>query len=105
MELMRLVDDDEIDVGRLRRASVWTRAHLDRLVAIGALVDALHDANAVNALGFEGRDGLVDQAERWDSEGDALSLVEGALNDVRGGQGLAEAGRSLEHRATMTRGQ
>ena len=88
--------------GRFRRASVWTRAHLDRLVAIGALVDALHDADAVDALGFERGDGLVDQAERGNRERDALSLVERALDDVRRGQGLAEAGRRLKHRAAMT---
>ena len=91
--------------GLLRRASVWTRAHLDRLIAIGALVDALHDAKAVNAFGLERSDGLVDEAERGNGEGDALAFVEGALNDMRGHQGLAGAGRRQEHRAAMAGGQ
>ena len=81
---MRLVDDHEIDVWPFATRDRLDAAHLDRLIAIGALVDALHDAKAVNALGLECGDGLVDQAERGNREGDALSLVERALDDVRG---------------------
>ena len=47
MELMGLVDDDEIDVWPFATCDRLDAAHLDRLIAIGALVDALHDAEAV----------------------------------------------------------
>ena len=83
MELMRLVDEDEVDLRSLPSREGLNRAHLNRLVAIGALVDALHNADAMNALGFEGRDGLVDQRERGNRESDALSLVERAPDDMR----------------------
>ena len=82
---MRLVDDHQIDFGPFAPGNRLDAAHLDRLIVIGALMDALHDADAVNALGFECGDGLVNQAERGNREGDPLSLVERALNDVRGG--------------------
>jgi hypothetical protein len=36
------------------------RANLNRLTAVGSLVDALHHTNAIDALGFERGDGLVD---------------------------------------------
>ena len=95
---MRLVDENEVDVRPFPPGDGLDRAHLHRLVAIGARVDALQDADRANALGLEGRDRLVDQADCRHGEGDALSLVQGALDDVRGRQRLAEAGRRLQHR-------
>ena len=77
MMLMRLVDDDEIDFRPLPARDRLDAAHLNRLFAIGARVNALHDANGVDALGLEGRDGLVDQRKRRDDEGDALSACRG----------------------------
>ena len=85
VHLVRLIDDHQIDVWSLAAGDSLHRAHLDRLFPIGALVDALHDADAVNAFCLERRDGLVNQAERRNRESDALSLVERALNDVRRG--------------------
>jgi hypothetical protein len=85
MELMGLVHDHQINVWSFATRNRLDAAHLDRLIAIGALMDALHDANAVDALGFECSDGLVDQAERRNREGDTLSLVQRTLDDVRGG--------------------
>ncbi len=102
MELMGLVDKDEINIWSLATCDRLDATNLDRLVAIGALVDALHDANAVDALGFECRDGLVDQAERGNREGDPLSLVQRTLDDVRGRQRLAETGGSLKHRPSLS---
>jgi hypothetical protein len=64
-------------------------------------VDALHDADAGDAFRLESGDSLVDEVDRRDRECDGLSLVEGALNDVRRSQGLAEPCGSLEHRTTM----
>jgi hypothetical protein len=46
-------------------------------------VDALHDAEAVNAFCLERGDGLVNQADGGNRKSDALSLVERALDDVR----------------------
>ena len=68
VHLMRLVDDHQIDVWSLATRDRLNAAHLDRLFPIGALVDALHDADAVNAFGLERRDGLVNQAERRNRE-------------------------------------
>jgi hypothetical protein len=48
MELMRFVDEHQIDFGSLPTSYGLNAAHLDGLIAIGALVDALHDADAVN---------------------------------------------------------
>jgi hypothetical protein len=48
------------------------------------LVDALHDTDAVDAFGLERGDGLVNQADGGNRESDALSLVERALDDMRG---------------------
>jgi hypothetical protein len=99
---MGFVDKNEVNRRPLASRERLYRAHLDRLVAIGALVDPLHDADAVNAFGFERGDGLVNQAHGRNGKGDALSLVERALDDVRGRQGLAEARGRLKHRATLT---
>ena len=85
MHLVRLVYEHQIDVGPFATRDRLDAAHLDRLVAIGALVDALHDTDAVNAFGLERCDGLVNQAERGNHERDALTLVERALDDVRRG--------------------
>ena len=63
MELMGFIDENEIDLRPLASRERLYRAHLDRLVAIGALVDTLHDADGVDVLGLECRDGLIDQAE------------------------------------------
>ena len=60
---MRLVDENEIDVRPFPPGDGLDRAHLHRLVAIGARVDALQHADGGDALGFEGRDRLVDQAD------------------------------------------
>jgi len=93
MELMGFIDENEIDFRPLAARERLYRAHLDRLIAIGALVDTLHDADGVDVLGLECRDGLIDQAECGNHEGRALSLVERALDDMHRRQGLAEAGR------------
>ena len=92
MKLMGLIDEDEINGGPLATGDRLDAAHLDRLLAIGALVDALHHADAMNAFRLECGDGLVDEAERGHHERNALSLVKRALDDVRGQQGLPEAG-------------
>jgi hypothetical protein len=62
-------------------------------------VDALHDADAGDAFSFEGGDRLIDEADGWNREGDPLTLIESALNDVRRGQRLAKTRWGLEHRA------
>ena len=84
MELMGFIDDDEIGLRSLPAGDCLDAAHLDRLVLIGPLVDALHDADAVDALGFERDNGLVDQTEGGNYECYPLSLVERTLDDVRG---------------------
>jgi hypothetical protein len=101
VHLVRLVDDDEIDVWSLATGDRLDAAHLDRLIAIRALMDALHDTDAVNAFGLERGDCLVDERDRRHDERDALSLVESSLDDVRGCQSLAKACGSLKHRATL----
>ena len=83
MLLVRLVDEHKIDLRSFAPGKRLDAAHLDRLVAISALVDALHDTDALDALGFKRRDGLVDEAERGNHERDALTLVERPLDDVR----------------------
>ena len=105
MKLMGFVDDDEVDLRSFAPGKRLDATHLDRLITVGSLVDALHDTDALDALGFERRDGLVDQAEGGNHERDALALVERALNDVRGRQGLAETSRRLKHRAPMAGSQ
>jgi hypothetical protein len=45
---MRLINEDEIDPHATR--DCLDRANLDRLTVISALVDTLHNPNAVNAL-------------------------------------------------------
>ncbi len=57
---MGFVDENEVNLRPLASRQRLYRTNLDRLVAIGALVDALDDANAVNAFGLERRDSLVD---------------------------------------------
>jgi hypothetical protein len=101
VELVRLVDENEVNRRPLASRERLYRTHLDRRVAIGALVDALHDADAMNALGFECLDGLVDKAQRGDHEGDPLVLVEGALDHMRRQQGLSEAGCALKNRTAL----
>src|SRR4029077_1355297 len=85
VHLVRLVDDDEIDVWSLATGDRLDAAHLDRLIAIRALMDALHDTDAVNAFGLERSDCLVDERDRRHDERDALSLVERGLDCVRRG--------------------
>ena len=63
MELMGLIHDHQIGLRSLAASHCLDAADLDRLIAIGPFVDALHDADAVDALGFERGNGLVDQAE------------------------------------------
>ena len=63
MELVRLVHDDEIHIRTLATRDRLDGANLDGLLAIGSLVDSLHDADAADALGLESGDSLVDQAE------------------------------------------
>ena len=94
--LVRLVDNDEVDFRSLPARKRLDRADLDRLVAIGARVKALHDADAVDPFRLEGGDRLVNEAECRNDEGDALALSEGAPNDVRRDDGLAGAGRELQ---------
>ena len=94
---MRLVDDDEIDVQPLPPGERLNAADLNRRFVVGARVRALHDPDAVDALGLEGRNGLINKVYRRHCEGDALSLVEGALDNVGRREGLAEAGRGLQH--------
>ena len=53
MELMGLVHDHQIDVWPLATCDRLDATYLDWLIAIGALMDALHDANEVDVLGFE----------------------------------------------------
>src|ERR1700729_3148426 len=101
MEVMGLVYDHQIDVWPLAMRYRLDAAHLDRLIAISALMDALHDANAFDALGFECSDGLVDQAKRRNRESDALSFVQRTLDDVSSQQCLAEARRRLKHRRSV----
>ncbi len=98
VELMRLVNNDEVNVRSPAARNCLDGADLDGLPPVGALVDALHDADPIDALGLECGDRLVDQGDGRHREGDALSLVEGAADDVGGRQGLSEAGRRLEHR-------
>ena len=97
MMLMGLIVNDEIDIWPSPSRNRLDRAHLNRLLAIGAWMNALYDANGVDALGLECRDGLVDQRKRGDDECDALSSVESAPNDMRRQQRLAAAGRKLKH--------
>ena len=99
--IMRFVDDDERGVWFLAPGERLDCADLNGLCAIRALVDALYDADAVNALALEGGDGLVDQRQRRHGEDDALALVERAPDDVGGEQGLAEAGRGHKHRSPL----
>jgi len=101
VHLVRLIDDHHIDFGALATSDRLHAAHLDRLVAIGALVDALHNAEAVNALGLERGDGLVNQAKSGNREGEALSFVERALDDVCCSQRLAEPGGRLKQGASL----
>jgi hypothetical protein len=72
-------------------------AHLDRLVAISALVRALHDADAMNALGFERRHGLVDQAEDGNHERDALKGLVFVMSVCKGATSLFEVARNYLH--------
>ena len=88
-----LINDHQIDIRPFAAGDRLHAAHLDRLIGIRSLVNALHCANGMNAFGLEGDNGLVDEAQRRDSEGDALPLVERALDDVSRGKRLAEAGR------------
>ena len=106
VELVRLVDDDEIHVRTLTTRDRLNGADLDGLIAIGSLVDSLHDADAGDALGFEGGDRLVDEA---DSAG-TVKATRFPLSRARrmmcaASQGLASARRHLEHRSAATRGQ
>jgi hypothetical protein len=101
MELMGLVDNHEVDLWSFATGDRLDAAHLDRLVSIGALMDSLYDADAVNAFCLERGDGLIDEAERRDREGDALTSIEGALDDVCCSQRLAEARGRLKQEASL----
>jgi hypothetical protein len=78
------VDDDQIGLRTLTAREGRRRNHLDRLLGVGLRVVALHDADAMNAVGSEGGNSLVDQAQPRDDKGDALSLTECALDDLGG---------------------
>ena len=61
MKLMGLIDENQINGGPFATGDRLDAAHLDRLVAIGAFVDALHHADAMDSLRLECRDGLIDE--------------------------------------------
>jgi hypothetical protein len=105
MELMGLVDKDDINVWSFATCDRLDATDLNGLIAIGALMDALHDAEAAKAFCLEGGDGLVNQADRRNREGYTVSLIQRALDDVRGQQGLPEAGWGLKHGTLMAAGQ
>ena len=101
VELVRLVHDDEIHIRTLATRNRLDGADLDGLIAVGSLVDSLHDANAVNTFSLERGDGLVDEAKRINYERDTLALCERAPNDVCRDDGLAGAGRRLKQGAAL----
>jgi hypothetical protein len=53
VKLMRFVHDDDVDIRALAPGNCLDRADLHRLLAVGSLMDPLHDAKAGNPLGLE----------------------------------------------------
>jgi hypothetical protein len=88
---MRLVDNHKIDVGLLPAGQRLDRADLHGLGVIRQFVVALYHADAVDPLYMESGDRLIDERQRGDDEGDAVTFVEGALDDVRRQERLAGA--------------
>ena len=74
VKLMRLVDQDEVDLRPSPPCDCLNRADLHGLLGVGAFMDALHDADAADTLRLKGGDGLVDQGQRRDREGDRVCL-------------------------------
>jgi hypothetical protein len=97
MKLMRLVNDDQVNGGPLASGDGLNRANLNRLIRLSAFMPTLDHANAVDALGFECRNGLINKRERWHRESNAISFGEGATNDFGREPGLASASRQLNH--------
>ncbi len=99
---MRLVYDNEINSGSFAPSERLDAADLDRLLTIGARMNALHDSDAFDRFGLECRNGLVNEGERGNHERDTPAFGEGSSNDVRSDDRLAGAGRKLKHWPPVT---
>jgi hypothetical protein len=102
---MGFVDENQIDFRPSAPGERLNAANLNWRIAISARVNALQDAEGMNACGLEGADRLIYQRQRGNDEGNALALGEGAMNDFLGDPSLACAGRHLKHRPAPARHQ
>ena len=61
---------------------------------------ALNHADVVDAIAAEAGDGLIDQGQIRNDEGDALLTRQGVLDDLAGNRRFAGASRDLQGDAT-----
>ena len=93
---VRLVDDDQVRFGDDTVLERLDAAHLNGLTVVCPLVHRLDDADVPNTVCLEPLDGLVDQADGWNTEQDFLALILSHVDDGGGGNGLASTCRHLK---------
>jgi hypothetical protein len=92
-----LVHDNDVGDRELAPSQGLNAGDLNRPAEIGQRVIGLDHADVADAVLPEPFDGLVDQADRRHGEDHPLALGEGALDDGRGEDSFATAGRGHDH--------
>ncbi len=100
---MRLVDQDDRSVGLLAPGESLHGANLHRRARSGSRMVGLHhaDLSRPDPGRFEGGESLIDKAQRWNRDDDAIAFVARAASHMPGHNALTETGRGLEQRMPL----